>query len=134
MATKFHKMTLNKMPDGRVSVMVDILGPISDPLEGLAMKERLQVFLWPLSWNERAMMRAVKGLPTIARRAVVADIMVARREKFEEKQARRAAQMKAEPLQGVVLPPIRQTVMPVVKASPRIAGSVYDFNVEQGMG
>jgi hypothetical protein len=134
MAMKFHRMTLNKTADGRVSVTVDILGPISDPLEGLTMKERLQVYLWPFGWNERAMMRAVKDLPTIARRAVVADIMVARREKFEERQSKRAGKANAErvALQGVVLPRIEPKNLPAPKPLPMIEVSAYD--VEPGMG
>lgn len=103
MAAKFHRMTLSRAPDGRVSVTVDILGPIANPLAGLNAKDKLRLLLWPYSRYERAMMKAVKGLPVIARRAVAADILAARREGMTEQRRRQAATAKTGiPLESLV--------------------------------
>lgn len=105
MAAKFHRMSLSRAPDGRVAVTVDILGPIANPLAGLNAKDKLRVLLWPYSRYERAMMKAVKGLPVIARRAVAADILAARREGMTEQRRQQAASAKA----GILLQPSAQT-------------------------
>lgn len=105
MAAKFHRMTLSRASDGRVSVTVDILGPIANPLAGLNAKDKLRLLLWPYSHYERAMMKAVKGLPVIARRAVAADILAARREAITEHRRQQATSAKA----GTSLQPSPQT-------------------------
>lgn len=87
---KYHKLSLHQGADGKVMVAVDILGPIIDPLAGLSFMERARLVIRPYSRSERALMRAVKPLPAIARRAVVADILAARRHQAEAARQKRA--------------------------------------------
>ena len=79
---KYHRLSIQRTSDGRVAVAVDILGPIANPLAGLPLVDRLRLLIRPYSRSERALMRAVKGLPAIARRAVTADILSVRRDQL----------------------------------------------------
>lgn len=85
---KSHRLSLQRTSDGKTTVSIDIFGPIGNPLEGLPLRDKLLLLLKPYGSNERALMRAVKGLPEIARRAVAADILAARRELGDRKRSK----------------------------------------------
>jgi hypothetical protein len=87
---RYHKLTMSRTSDGNVSVTVDILGPIGNPVEGLSLADKLRLLIRPYGRTERALMGAVKGLPELARRAVAADILVARREQMMAQRQQRA--------------------------------------------
>lgn len=80
--TRYHRLTMQRASDGQLSVTIDILGPIRNPLEGLPLADKPLLLLRPYGRTERALMGAVKGLPALARRAVAADILAERREQM----------------------------------------------------
>jgi hypothetical protein len=86
---RYHKLTMQRASNGQVSVTVDILGPIGNPLDGLPLADKLLLLIRPYGRTERALMSAVKGLPVLARRAVAADILTARREQMVARRQQR---------------------------------------------
>lgn len=93
---KSHRLSIQRTSDGRTAVAVDILGPIANPLDGLPLTDKLMLLLRPYTGTERALMKAVKGLPAIARRAVAADILAVRRDQMMVRRQQRAEQRLTE--------------------------------------
>ena len=75
-----YRVNYTQGPDGKVSIAVDIHGPLPDPLAGLSAEERRAVAGRSLSLSEYTMLWSVRHMPAAARQVVWVEILARRRQ------------------------------------------------------
>ena len=82
-----YRISYTQAPDGKVTIAVDISGPLPDPLAGMSAEERRAVSRQRLSLSEYVTLWSVRRLPAAARHVVWLQILARRRQAFLQRTA-----------------------------------------------
>ena len=82
-----YRISYTQAPDGKVTIAVDISGPLPDPLAGMSAEERRAVSRQRLSLPEYVTLWSVRRLPAAARHVIWLQILARRRQAFVQKTA-----------------------------------------------
>ena len=69
-----YRISYTQGPDGKVSIAVDISGPLPDPLDGMSPEERRAITRRSLSFSEYVTLWSVRHLPAAARQLDPTDL------------------------------------------------------------
>ncbi len=112
-----YRINYTQGPDGKVSIAIDIYGPLPDPLAGMSPEERRAVTRQRLSFSEYGMLWSVRRMPAAAKQVVWVEILARRRLAHLQKTQQAPAVPAPKPPD-----PVKPTVPynPIVAPTPEI--------------